>query len=109
MSSKRPRDTSAPPSHNDEDDSASNTSTPKKSRKPSAKTAWTPDEEARFLAAIDAVVKNALWSHVKNDPDLAKRGANGIRSHWDAIRTWRWLPLSSLYGEWQLSGRCGTE
>ncbi|RSH87308.1 hypothetical protein EHS25_003217 [Saitozyma podzolica] len=80
MSLKRPRDTSAPPSHNDEDDSASPPQLPG-----SPKTAWTPDEEARYLDAIDAVVKNALWSHVKNDPELAKRGANGIRSHWDAM------------------------
>jgi hypothetical protein len=50
-----------------------------KGRKP-----WTIEEEGNFMAAVDAVVKKHLWNEVK-DTALAERGANGIRSHWDAI------------------------
>ena len=46
---------------------------------------WSDGEEARFVAAIDAIVKKGLWSEIKGDDELGKRGANGIRSHWEAL------------------------
>lgn len=46
---------------------------------------WSRDEEARFLDHIDALVKANLWAAIKNDEELRKRGANGVRSHWDAM------------------------
>ncbi|WWC62021.1 uncharacterized protein I303_104608 [Kwoniella dejecticola CBS 10117] len=49
------------------------------------KTDWTPDEEAKFLAIIDEIVKTHLWSMAKEDPDLAARKGGAVRSHWDAL------------------------
>ncbi|WWD17255.1 hypothetical protein CI109_101693 [Kwoniella shandongensis] len=46
---------------------------------------YTDEEEARFLAALDKIAKQHLWNELKGDEELSRRGANGIRSHWDAL------------------------
>jgi hypothetical protein len=30
-------------------------------------------------------VKSGLWGELKTDGEVSKRGANGVRSHWDAV------------------------
>jgi hypothetical protein len=37
------------------------------------------------LEAIDQIVKLNLWAELKGDDEVGKRGANGVRSHWDAM------------------------
>ena len=68
---------------------SSATSTPTKAEaSPSPKktsSAWSPLEEQKFLEAIDRLVKIGLWAELKGDEDVARRGANGVRSHWDAL------------------------
>ncbi|WWC62015.1 uncharacterized protein I303_104602 [Kwoniella dejecticola CBS 10117] len=55
-------------------------SSPKKT-----KTSWTAAEEATFKEGINVVVKRHLWTELKNDPQMAQRGANGIAQHWIAL------------------------
>ena len=50
-----------------------------------AREKWSAHEEALFLESIDPILKSSLWGQVKDKPELAKRGANGIRAHWDAM------------------------
>jgi len=37
------------------------------------------------MEAIDKLVKSGLWGELKTDEEVSKRGANGVRSHWDAL------------------------
>jgi hypothetical protein len=37
------------------------------------------------LEAIDQIVKLNLWAELKFDDEVGKRGANGVRSHWEAL------------------------
>ncbi|WWD17254.1 hypothetical protein CI109_101692 [Kwoniella shandongensis] len=66
-------------------------STPKKAKSkstqssPEGKRMWTEEEDARFIAAIDKLVKSHLWNEVKDDPILGQRGNPGIRAHWIAM------------------------
>lgn len=30
-------------------------------------------------------MKSGLWGELKTDEEVAKRGSNGVRSHWDAL------------------------
>lgn len=46
---------------------------------------WSASEEKIFLEAIDRLVKSNLWAELKGDQEVGKRGANGVRSHWDAM------------------------
>ncbi|WVR07087.1 hypothetical protein IAU60_004126 [Kwoniella sp. DSM 27419] len=72
-------------SETDSSQGTPNGGTPKKQRTFKGKRPWTTQEDRRFLDLIDQIVKAGLWSAMKNDPELAARGANGIRSHWDSI------------------------
>lgn len=127
MSSKRPRDTSAPPSHNDEDDSASNTSTPKKSRKPSAVSCPPPSHVPYYnipqypLYCLqylpDPSLEDRLDARRRSPfPRCDRCGAEertvvsrqerpGPRQ----ARSQRDQESLGRHGEWQLAGRCGTE
>ncbi|OCF40376.1 hypothetical protein I317_05811 [Kwoniella heveanensis CBS 569] len=49
------------------------------------KNLWTAAEDQKFIEHIDKLVKDKLWAAVKDDPELAVRGANGIRTHWEAM------------------------
>jgi hypothetical protein len=62
-------------------------------KKPSS--AWTASEERRFLEAIDRLVKGGLWAELKSDDEAGKRGANGVRSHWDALVRYSPIPTIS--------------
>ncbi|WWC70039.1 uncharacterized protein I206_103983 [Kwoniella pini CBS 10737] len=46
---------------------------------------WTPTEESAFINIIDEIVKNNLWSMVKDHPDLAGRQNGAVISHWNAM------------------------
>ncbi|OCF36812.1 hypothetical protein I317_05812 [Kwoniella heveanensis CBS 569] len=59
--------------------------TPKKSRGSAGKTAWTPEEDALFIAIIDDIVRKNLWNAVKVHPQLAARQNGGIMSHWKML------------------------
>ncbi|WRT66417.1 uncharacterized protein IL334_003373 [Kwoniella shivajii] len=61
------------------------TSCPRKERKP-----WTESEENQLRQAINNIVKRNLWNEVKTNPELVKRGADGVNNHWTAIyKKWR--------------------
>ncbi|OCF74621.1 hypothetical protein I204_05000 [Kwoniella mangroviensis CBS 8886] len=49
------------------------------------KTSWTSSEELKFREGINAIVKKHLWNELKSDPEMAKRGANGVAQHWIAM------------------------
>ncbi|ORX36591.1 hypothetical protein BD324DRAFT_626446 [Kockovaella imperatae] len=49
------------------------------------KSAYSDDEEERFIKALIEIAKDHMWQKVKNDPLLMYRGANGIRSHIEAL------------------------
>ncbi|WVW83961.1 hypothetical protein I302_105984 [Kwoniella bestiolae CBS 10118] len=49
------------------------------------KTSWTTTEEIKFRDGINAIVKKHLWNELKNDPELVKRGSNGVAQHWIAM------------------------
>jgi len=51
----------------------------------SPKKTWSASEEKKFLEAIDKLMISGLWGELKSDDEVAKRGANGVRSHWDAL------------------------
>ncbi|KAK8864445.1 hypothetical protein IAR55_001694 [Kwoniella newhampshirensis] len=75
-----------PKRQTDSDSDRGSSATPKKSRTSNGeKKKYTSEEERRFLAALDKIAKQHLWNELKGDPELGKRGANGIRSHWDAM------------------------
>jgi len=80
MPPKRPAD-SAPTTpkklKSDPDPISPTTSSPKES--------WSDSEEQKFLEAIDKIVILNLWAELKGDDEVGKRGANGVRSHWDAM------------------------
>lgn len=63
--------------------------TPKKAKTKSdslvARQPWSTTEERKFLEAMDKIMKAHLWNEIKQDAELRKRGANGSRSHWDAM------------------------
>jgi hypothetical protein len=78
------------------------TSSPKKTSSP-----WSNSEEKKFLEAIDKIVKLNLWAELKGDDEVGKRGANGVRSHWDAmVSILSSLPCTSYrhpsWGWWKL-------
>ncbi|WVQ67653.1 uncharacterized protein L199_005856 [Kwoniella botswanensis] len=49
------------------------------------KTSWTSSEEAKFRQGINAIVKKHLWNELKSNPEMVKRGANGVAQHWIAM------------------------
>jgi hypothetical protein len=79
MPPKRPSDSAptTPKKLKSDSDSTPTTSSPKK--------IWSNSEEQKFLEAIDKIVKSSLWAELKGDEEVGKRGANGVRSHWDAM------------------------
>ncbi|WWC70035.1 uncharacterized protein I206_103979 [Kwoniella pini CBS 10737] len=49
------------------------------------KTPWTVSEEKKFKEGINSVVKKYLWNEIKSDPEISRRGANGVAGHWIAL------------------------
>jgi hypothetical protein len=47
--------------------------------------AWTPEEEAVFIAVFDRMVKDHLWTYAKEEEAIAHRGSTGVRAHWTAM------------------------
>jgi len=92
MPPKRPSD-SAPTTFKrpkpDSNPISPSTSSPKKT--------WSNSEEQKFLEAIDKIVKLYLWAELKGDDEVGKRGANGVRSHWDAMVSFLPCLLPSSY------------
>jgi hypothetical protein len=80
MPPKRPSETTPTTPKKPKSDSDPTTSSPKKTSSP-----WSDSEEKKFLEAIDRIVKPNLWAELKGDDEVGKRGANGVRSHWDAM------------------------
>jgi hypothetical protein len=48
-------------------------------------TSWSASEEEKFLEAIDRLMRAHLWNEVKSDQEISLRGANGVRSYWEAL------------------------
>jgi len=83
MPPKRPLDTlpSTPKkTKSDSDTTSPPTPSPKKTS-----SSWSASEEKKFLEKIDKIVKSNIWAELKFDDEVGKRGANGVRSHWDAM------------------------
>jgi hypothetical protein len=94
MPPKRPSDSAPTTPKKPKPDSnpiSPTTSSPKKTSSP-----WSNSEEKTFLEAIDKIVKLNLWAELKGDDEVGKRGANGVRSHWEALVSLCSLP-STLY------------
>jgi hypothetical protein len=74
---------------NTTEDTDSPSTTPKKAKTKSdsliARQPWSSTEERKFLESMDKIMKAHLWNEIKQDAELSKRGANGVRSHWDAM------------------------
>ncbi|WRT66416.1 uncharacterized protein IL334_003372 [Kwoniella shivajii] len=50
-----------------------------------SKTSWTAEEEYKFREGINGIIKKNLWNELKSDPDMVRRGANGVAEHWKAM------------------------
>jgi hypothetical protein len=74
---------------NTNEDTDSPSTTPKIAKTKSdsliARQPWSSTEERKFLESMDKIMKAHLWNEIKQDAELRKRGANGSRSHWDAM------------------------
>jgi hypothetical protein len=70
----------------------------------SPKKTWSNSEEKKFLEAIDRTVKMNLWAELKGGDEVGKRGANGVRSHWDAMVSL--LPLRLIAILHRIHGGC---
>ncbi|EIW70343.1 hypothetical protein TREMEDRAFT_73434 [Tremella mesenterica DSM 1558] len=53
-------------------------------RRETPKRRWCLEEEIRFIAAIDVIVRRHIWMEVKGDDFMRLRGSNGVKSHWNA-------------------------
>ncbi|OCF40379.1 hypothetical protein I317_05814 [Kwoniella heveanensis CBS 569] len=72
--------------------SRSNPSTPSPAKK-----SWTEAEERTFREGINNIVKKHLWTELKGNPMMAKRGANGVSQHWIALSLDATFKYSKLF------------